>query len=139
MHILENSNYKYVKGDEYIWIVGVDDPYLGKDNLDLAMEGIHDTLPRLLLAHAPNIFPAAIQSKIQLVMTGHTHGGQVRLPILGAIVAPGQGFFPEFDYGLFSSNSTKMVINGGLGESVLPIRFYNRPEIVLITLQAIIG
>ncbi|KUO53143.1 MAG: hypothetical protein APF76_03630 [Desulfitibacter sp. BRH_c19] len=52
-----------------------------------------------------------------------------------AIIAPGQGFFPKLDYGLFSSNLTKMVINGGLGESVLPIRFYNRPEIVLITLE----
>jgi len=135
--VLENSNHKYFKGEEHMWIIGVDDPYLGKDNLDLALEGIDDSSPRLLLAHAPNIYPSAIQSNIDLVMTGHTHGGQVRLPIIGAIVAPGQGFFPKLDYGLFSSNSTKMVINGGLGESVLPIRFHNRPEIVLITLEAI--
>ena len=136
VHILENANYQYFKGDEYMWIIGVDDPYLGKDHLDLAMEGTDDSSPRLLLAHAPNIYPAAIQSKIDLAMTGHTHGGQVRLPILGAIIAPGQGLFPKLDYGLYSSNSTKMVINGGLGESVLPIRFYNRPEIVLITLES---
>lgn len=54
--------------------------------------------------------------------------------MVGAVIAPGQGFFPEFDYGQFTSGSTKMIINGGLGESVLPIRFYNRPEIVLVTL-----
>lgn len=137
VHILENSNYKYDKDDQHIWIVGVDDPYLGKDNLDLAIDGINDSMPKLLLAHAPNIYPMAIQSRIDLVMVGHTHGGQVRLPILGAIIAPGQGLFPKLDYGLFSSNSTKMIINGGLGESVLPIRFCNRPEIVLITLEAI--
>lgn len=65
---------------------------------------------------------------------GHTHGGQVRLPFVGAVVAPGQELFPEFDYGQFTSGSTNMIINGGLGESVLPIRFYNRPEIVLVTL-----
>ncbi len=92
--------------------------------------------PKFLLAHAPNIFSSAVQSKIYLVMAGHTHGGQVRLPFLGAIIVPGQGFFPELDYGLFSSGNTTMVINGGLGESVLPVRFFNRPEIVLITLEA---
>ncbi|KJS87678.1 MAG: metallophosphoesterase [Peptococcaceae bacterium BICA1-8] len=137
VQILENTSQKYTKGDKHIWIIGVDDPYLGKDNLDLALEGTDDSSPRLLLAHAPNIYPLAIQSKIDLVLAGHTHGGQVRIPIIGAIVVPGQGLFPKLDYGLFSSNSTTMVINGGLGESILPVRFYNRPEIVLITLEAV--
>ena len=135
VHIIENSNQKLTRGDQHVWIMGVDDPYLGKDNLDLALEGTGDLSPKLLLAHAPNIFSSAVQSKVDLVMAGHTHGGQVRLPFLGAIIAPGQGFFPEFDYGLFSSDNTTMIINGGLGESVLPVRFFNRPEIVLITLE----
>ena len=134
VRILENTNYKLTKGDQHLWIIGVDDPYMGKDNLELALKGTDDLSPKLLLAHAPNIYPSAIQAKIDLVMVGHTHGGQVRLPFIGAIIAPGQGLFPEYDYGLYSTDSTHMVINGGLGESVLPLRFYNRPEIVLITL-----
>lgn len=136
VHILENKNFRYDKGDSHIWITGVDDPYLGKDKLDLALEGIQDSNPKILLAHAPNIFSKAIKNNIDLVLVGHTHGGQVRLPLVGALVAPGQGFFPEFDYGRFTSGSTDMIINGGLGESVLPIRLYNRPEIVLVTLVA---
>lgn len=57
-----------------------------------------------------------------------------RRSLVGAVVAPGQGFFPEYDYGRFTSGSTNMIVNGGLGESVIPIRFYNRPEIVLVRL-----
>jgi predicted MPP superfamily phosphohydrolase len=134
-NILENSSYKYSKNGDNIWIIGVDDPYLGMDDLSKAIENTDDSIPRLLLAHAPDIFNEAIQSEIDLVLVGHTHGGQVRLPVIGAIVAPGQGLFPKLDYGLYSSNTTTMVINGGLGESVLPIRFYNRPEVVFITLK----
>ena len=134
VQILENTNYRFGKDDEHIWIAGVDDPFLEKDNLDLALAGTGDAAPRLLLTHAPDIFPSALQAGIDLVMAGHTHGGQVRLPILGAVFVPGQGLFPQLDYGLFSSGYSTMVINVGLGESTLPLRVYNRPEIVLITL-----
>ncbi|KUO60449.1 MAG: metallophosphoesterase [Gracilibacter sp. BRH_c7a] len=134
VRVLENKKYKYSKGNSHIWITGVDDPYLRRDKLDEALYGISDSQPKVLLAHAPNIFPSAAKQDVGLVLVGHTHGGQVRLPIVGAIVAPGQGLFPKYDYGLFTSGSTKMIINGGLGESVLPIRFYNRPEIVLVKL-----
>ena len=134
VHILENGQFKYNIGDSHILIMGVDDPYLGRDQLNMALAGVSDSVPKVLLAHAPNIFSKAVEANVDLVLVGHTHGGQVRLPLVGAVVAPGQGLFPEFDYGQFTSGSTNMIINGGLGESVLPIRFYNRPEIVLITL-----
>jgi uncharacterized protein len=134
VRILENKTFKYTKGNSHIWIVGVDDPYLRRDKLDEALGGVTDSQPKILLAHAPNIFPSAIKSNVELILVGHTHGGQVRFPFVGAVVVPGQGLFPKFDYGLFTSGSTNMIINGGLGESVLPIRFYNRPEVVLIKL-----
>lgn len=136
--VLDNNAIKYEKGKSHIWIVGVDDPYLGRDQLEKAMIDIADDCPKILLAHAPNIFNKAITSKIDLTLVGHTHGGQIRLPFIGAIVAPGQGLFPEYDYGLFKSGTGSMIINGGLGESVLPIRFYNRPEIVFIKLKPIL-
>ena len=131
--ILDNSNYKFSKESSHIWIAGVDDPYLHRDKLDKALQNT-DFQPKILLAHAPNIFSPAAKLNIDLILVGHTHGGQVRIPLIGAVVAPGQGFFPKFDYGQFTSDSTNMIINGGLGESILPIRFYNRPEIVLVTL-----
>lgn len=136
VEVLENRTLKYLKGNSHIWIMGVDDPYLHRDKLDKALEGVADSQPKVLLAHAPSIFSSAAKSDIDVVLVGHTHGGQVRLPLIGALVAPGQGFFPKYDYGQFTSGLTNMIINGGLGESVLPIRFYNRPEIVLVKLVA---
>lgn len=134
--ILLNANFKYTKGNSHIWIAGVDDPYSHRDDLDKALSEV-DSQPKILLAHAPNIFQKAIEADANLVLVGHTHGGQVRLPLIGAIVAPGQGYFPKYDYGQFVANNTNMIINCGLGESVLPIRFYNRPEIVLVKLVSL--
>ncbi|MHB1419990.1 MAG: metallophosphoesterase [Bacillota bacterium] len=132
--VLENAAAKYSIGKDYIWIIGVDDPYLGRDDLDTAQKNVDVSATRILLAHAPNIYQAAIRSAIDLVLVGHTHGGQIRLPYLGALLAPGQGLLPRLDYGLFATGSSQMVVNGGLGETFLPIRFDCRSEIVLITL-----
>lgn len=137
--VLDNKSCKFVLGPSHIWLVGVDDPYLGRDKLTQALEQATENDVKILLAHAPNIFPQSIESGIELTLTGHTHGGQVRLPLVGAIVVPGQGLFPKYDYGLFQEGGKSMVINGGLGESVLPIRFGSRPEIVLIKLEADVG
>lgn len=134
--ILENKSVQFTKNDAHIWIVGVDDPYSGRDRLDLALEAVTDDLPRVLLAHAPEIYPSAVKSNIDVVLVGHTHGGQVRLPLVGAVIVPGQGLFPRLDYGFFDERNTKMIINGGLGESVIPIRCNIRPELVLIKLES---
>ncbi len=132
--VLDNKGYRFTKGESHIWILGVDDPYLGRDDLEGAMREIQDDSPKVLLAHAPNIFGRAIEKNIDLTLVGHTHGGQIRLPFVGAIVVPGQGLFPKYDYGLYTSGGSSMIINGGVGESVLPLRFNLRPEIVVIKL-----
>jgi len=132
--ILNNQGIKFDKDDEHFWLLGVDDPYLGRHRLDEALEGVKDNAPKVLLAHAPEIFPQAVEADIDVVLVGHTHGGQVRLPLIGALVVPGQGFFPYYDYGIFKEKKTTMVINGGLGESVLALRFLCPPEVVLVTL-----
>lgn len=139
VRVLENRAEKFAVAGEHLWVVGVDDPYTGRDNLDKALAGVTDSAPRLLLAHAPNIYEAAVKSGIDLALVGHTHGGQVRLPLIGAVVVPGQGFFPKLDYGLYTTGKTTMIINGGLGESHLPIRFNIKPEIVLVSLRPALG
>lgn len=70
-----------------------------------------------------------------LVLSGHAHGGQVRLPLLGGLYAPGQGLLPEYDSGLYSLGETQMVVSRGLGNSVAPLRVNNRPELVIVTLS----
>jgi len=139
VRILDNQAEKYLINSQHIWIVGVDDPHLHKDRLNQALEKVDDLVnlvPKILLAHSPNIYPEAIEKKIDLVLAGHTHGGQVRIPFIGAAIAPGQGLLPQWDYGLFKKDGTTMIISCGLGESDLPIRFNIKPEIVRVTLRS---
>ncbi|MBR2812101.1 MAG: metallophosphoesterase, partial [Solobacterium sp.] len=88
----------------------------------------------VLVSHRPEAFNAYVSAGVDLVLSGHAHGGQFRLPFVGGLVAPNQGLFPEYDSGLFREGDTAMVVNRGIGESIIPIRFNNRPEIVVIDL-----
>lgn len=95
-----------------------------------------DPMYTVLLSHRPEQFQAFVTYDIDLALTGHTHGGQFRLPFLGGLYAPGYGFFPKYDGGLFTEKQTNMIVSRGLGNSLFPFRFNNRPEIVVITLES---
>ena len=88
----------------------------------------------VLLSHRPETFGAYVNKNIDLVLSGHAHGGQFRLPFIGGIIAPNQGFFPKYDAGTYTENNTTMIVSRGLGNSVIPVRFNNRPEIVSVEL-----
>ena len=90
----------------------------------------------VLLSHRPELFETYVENNIDLVLSGHTHGGQIRLPVIGAVVVPDQGFFPKYDAGLFKSGNTNMIISRGLGNSLIPIRINCRPELVIVTLES---
>lgn len=91
----------------------------------------------ILLSHHPELFETYADCEIDLVFTGHAHGGQFRLPFAGGIFAPNQGFFPKYDAGMYVKENTKMVVSRGIGNSTFPLRFNNRPEIVLVALNDI--
>lgn len=99
-----------------------------------------EKLPKILLAHRPEYFEHYTFDKTKspsLVLSGHTHAGQARIPFIGGVFAPGQGMFPEYDYGVFNAKedrSRRMIISRGLGNSTFPIRMNNRPQIVVVTL-----
>ena len=90
----------------------------------------------ILLSHRPELFDTYVSCGVDLVLSGHAHGGQFRLPLIGGLVAPNQGFFPKYDAGLYTDGGTNMVVSRGLGNSIIPLRFNNRPEIVLVELKA---
>ena len=90
----------------------------------------------LLLSHRPELFETYVDCGIGLVLSGHTHGGQFRLPFIDGLAAPNQGLFPKYDAGLYTDGSTDMVVSRGIGNSIIPFRFNNRPEIVLVELCA---
>ncbi len=88
----------------------------------------------ILLSHRPEIFDLYCQSEIDLIFCGHAHGGQIRLPLIGPLFAPNQGFFPKLTSGVARSKQSLMVVGRGLGNSLMPIRLFNQPEIVKVVL-----
>ena len=129
-----------------ITLIGVNDPsyqtdYLFGDSetvLNTKLEELHteDGEFTVLLSHRPELFDAYTDHGIDLVLSGHANGGQFRLPFIGGLVAPNQGFFPEYDAGIYTEGNTNMLVSRGIGNSILPFRINNRPEVILIELQA---
>lgn len=117
-----------------LWLAGVDDPFTHHDHLDKALEGVPQGKPTILLAHAPNIMDAAKAKEMSLVLAGHTHGGQVRLPLIGPLYTP-EREMRKYDRGMFREGETRMYVNSGIGVSTVNYRFFCRPEITVITLR----
>ncbi len=89
----------------------------------------------IMLTHEPQFFDAYADDKVDLIFAGHAHGGQIRLPFTEGLFAPGQGTLPKLTSGMHKKEGTTMVISRGLGNSVFPFRFLNRPEIVVVDLN----
>ena len=143
--ILENQKVQITREGESITLMGIDDPsfqedYLFGDSESVARQAIENLQNEsdeytILLSHRPELFDLYVDTGMDLVFSGHAHGGQFRLPFVGGLVAPNQGFFPKFDEGRFTEENTTMIVSRGVGNSIIPIRFNNRPEIVLVTLR----
>ncbi len=89
----------------------------------------------ILLSHRPELIDIYADCGFDLAFTGHAHGGQIRLPFVGGVLTPNQGFFPEYDAGKFEKDGLTMIVSRGLGNSVFPFRIGNRPDIVLCELK----
>jgi predicted MPP superfamily phosphohydrolase len=135
--LLTNENRTVAAKDQTISILGVDDPGQNLHNLPRAKKGVPSISPQILLAHAPIIFPIAEKNQIDLVLAGHSHGGQIRIPFLDPPYLP-PGCGPYF-YGIYKKNGSTMVVTSGVGTSIFPIRFLCRPEIVFLNLKPAAG
>ncbi len=89
-----------------------------------------------MLSHRPEIFSSYVFAGVDLVLSGHAHGGQFRLPFNGGPVAPNQGLFPKYDAGLYTEGQTTMIVSRSIENSIIPVRFNNRPELVIVELNA---
>lgn len=127
--VLRGQTAELTRNGQSIRLVGMDDPAFGPSD---PPAGAADFT--VLLAHRPERFAQYAASGFDLVFSGHAHGGQVRLPFVGGLIAPGQGLFPAYDSGLYAMDGTQMVVSRGLGNSLFPFRVNNRPELVLATL-----
>ena len=142
--VLHNEMISIERGEQSISLAGVDDPWFtdvydrGKHTLSserikglFSEEGF-----QILLSHRPELFQVYVNANVDLVFSGHAHGGQFRFPFVGGVYAPHQGIFPEYDAGLFSKDETNMLVSRGIGNSIFPLRINNRPEVVVVELRS---
>ena len=144
--VLEDARTEISLEGKTITLIGVNDPsyqtdYLFGDSetvMNTKLEDLHTGNDgfTLLLSHRPELFDTYVDQDVDLVLSGHAHGGQFRLPFIGGLVAPNQGLFPEYDAGIYTEGNTNMLVSRGVGNSILPFRINNRPEVILIELQA---
>lgn len=143
--VLDNERIELIKDNEVIELIGLlDNSFIGTDyynsNHDIKKvslaeltKGSHNF--KILLSHRPELLSLYADNNVDLAFSGHAHGGQIKLPIIGPIIAPGQGFFPKLVEGIHTEKNTTMVISRGLGTSVIPVRILNNPEIIEVTLK----
>ncbi|MES9698012.1 metallophosphoesterase [Bacillus sp. JJ927] len=143
--VLRNEHVSIQKGEQEIYLLGIDDPDFTNGNRDegsiikaeivKAKDKAQLDGYKVLLSHRPEFLAEYADEKVDLVLSGHAHGGQVRLPFIGGLVAPNQGILPKYTAGLYEKQNTSMIVSRGLGNSIIPQRIFNRPEIVVVQLN----
>ncbi len=135
--ILDNTNTRIVKNGEKINLAGVADASTKNADIHAAFRDLNPDYYTILLSHSPGIVGIYDTIPADLILSGHTHGGQVRLPLIGAIASPDKGIFPKLEKGTYSLGSHQyLYIDSGLGTTRLPIRFLNQSQFSLITITS---
>lgn len=131
--VLENQGMTFDAGGASLHLAGLDDGWSGQPDLDAAMQGAPDGAPVILLMHEPDLADRYSKDpRISLQLSGHTHGGQIRIPGIGAMVHPHLG--KKYDYGLYNVNGMWLYTNRGIGCISEPVRLNCPPEISEFTL-----
>jgi predicted MPP superfamily phosphohydrolase len=146
--ILRNSTDTIEKGGQSITLIGLDDPELARKinnnmNTKVMSKALNNLLNntnnktfKILLSHRPEQLPLYSKYNIDIIFSGHAHGGQVRLPFIGGLYVPNQGLFPKYTSGKYTLGNSTMIVSRGLGNSALVPRIFNLPEIVVTTLYS---
>jgi predicted MPP superfamily phosphohydrolase len=132
---LTNACKKITYKGQSIQIAGVEDRLTGSPDILKTLQGTNAQMFTLLLSHCPDFANQVVGQPIDLQLSGHSHGGQIRLPILGALFTPLQG--KKYVMGLYEVPDSNLLVytNRGIGTTFLPFRFLCRPEITVITLE----
>jgi predicted MPP superfamily phosphohydrolase len=145
--VLENSSARLAQNGRPFWLLGLADQLAfrnrrghirGADDLAGTLAQADDPAPIILLAHEPYIF-RRVPDRVALTLCGHTHGGQVNLPLIGPCLAASGHRFKRYFYGHVEENGRHMIISAGLGTSIAPVRFMRPPEIVQIALGSAVN
>lgn len=139
---LANESLTIEHEGSFINLHGVDDSnkigykafYKNLEHLSTAMDTEQFNI---LLVHKPRFLKTYAALDYDLVFSGHAHGGQIKLPGIGGLLSPGQGFLPKFAEGMIQQEDTTLIVSRGLGNSLFPFRILNNPEVVVLTIQPI--
>jgi hypothetical protein len=135
--VLINQHLPIDRNGDRLWVCGVDDPGTSRPNLDLAIPAKPDG-PVILMAHEPDYADDVLAHPrgpfVDLMLSGHSHGGQIRLPFLGPLILPPMG--EKYPEGLYRFSRLQLYVNRGIGTVGLPFRLNCPPEITLITLNS---
>ena len=130
---LTNGNRRLALGGDHLWLAGVDDLWWGKPNLDRALAGVPTGAPVILLSHNPDFAEDRPDARVGLVLSGHTHGGQVYLRGVGSGWLPSK-YGAKYRHGLVTGPASAVFVTRGLGEAGVPLRMNAPPEVCLLTL-----
>lgn len=133
--VLLNRHIRIDRGAASLYIAGVDEVFYGQPDIKLALAGIPEGACTILLAHEPDVADETADNPVDLQLSGHSHGGQVRLPLIGEVLTPPMG--KKYPDGLqkVSGKTLQVYTNRGLGTTIAPIRFLCRPELTVITVN----
>jgi len=132
--VLRNRSEPLEKDGKRLWLAGIDDVIEGSADLDVTLKSIPPDEPVVLMAHEPDFATRVAKYPVDLQLSGHSHGGQVRIPFIGAPVLPELGL--KFPKGLYQVGGLTLYTNVGIGTVRLPVRFHCPPEITLFTLKS---
>lgn len=133
--VLRNENVLLERNGSRIAVVGLDDWLLGKPNPDRARRGIPENMYTLLLMHEPDYAGLASEHPFDLQLSGHSHGGQIRLPWFGEVITPpGSKMYIKGLYKI-GDRDLRLYVNRGIGTTRLPFRFLCKPELTILTLN----
>jgi predicted MPP superfamily phosphohydrolase len=133
--VLRNRGVTVARDGAHLYVGGVDDTWTRRDDVARAMSGRPPGAPAVLLAHDPDLFPAAAAAGADLVLSGHTHGGQFAVPGFARRWNLAR-LMTSFTTGLYRAGDSALYVNRGLGTTGPPIRLGARPEIAVLTLRA---
>ncbi len=129
IRVLNNSNEKLIINGKTLYIAGIQ--YKPKNILQISKALENTQKPTIMITHSPDEFPKMQRERVSLVLAGHTHGGQIRIPFIGPLFTA-SSYGDKYAKGFIEENGKKMITTTGIGTSILPIRFNCPPEIVVI-------
>jgi len=134
IHVLRNENRAVERDAQRLWLAGIDDAVHGQPDFGKASARIPARETKIMLAHEPDVADETAKYGYDIQLSGHSHGGQIRLPLIGSLYLP--SLAKKYPYGYYRVGELQLYTNRGIGMIVLPYRFNAPPEVTLITLRA---